>query len=220
MCLIDEAQDLDPLQARFLSLFVSQALTVFLDPDQAIYAYAGADSATTLELLRTVDPCTMIALRPSYRSRVPILRSAVRLIAHNPNGQHERHLTPMRSGHVSPRWCRVASQAAEARLTAQTLARLLQRGVPPTDFLRFFRANVYRTMLEIASADHDIPFRLLHGAQEQQPTYLEYGVLPLSAWLLRLAEDYGLWIDEAALRIYVGSEILRDVSHSVRVACV
>jgi superfamily I DNA/RNA helicase len=204
--LIDEAQDLDPLQARFLSLLVSQALTVFLDPDQAIYAYAGADSATTLELLRTVEPHTMIALRPSYRSRAPILRSAVRLIAHNPNGQHERQLTPMRSGHLSPRWCRVASQAAEARLTAQTLARLLQRGVPPTDFLCLFRANVYRTMLEIALADHDIPFRLLHGAQKQQPTYLEYGVLPLSAWLLRLADVYAPWIDEAALRIYVGRE--------------
>ena len=61
-------------------------------------------------------------------------------------------------------------------------------------------------MLEIALADHDIPFRLLHGAQEQQPTYLEYGVLPLTAWLLRLAEVYAPWIDEAALRIYVGRE--------------
>ncbi len=204
--LVDEAQDLDPLQAQFLALFVNEALTVFLDPDQAIYSYAGADPATTLELLRTVDPCTRIALRPSYRSRAPILRSALRLIAHNPNGQHERQLTPMRSGHLSPRWCRVASQATEAQLTAQTLARLLQRGVPPPDFLCLFRTNAYRTMLEIALAAHNIPFRLLHGAQEQQPTYLEYSVLPLAAWLLRLAEVSAPWIDEAALRIYVGSE--------------
>ena len=79
----------------------------------------------------------------------------------------------MRSGHVSPRWCRVASQAAEAQLTARTLARLLQRGTLPTDILCLFRVNAYRTMLEIALADHDIPFRLLYGAQEQQPTYLE-----------------------------------------------
>ena len=127
--LVDEARDLDPLQARFLSLFVSQALTVFFDPDQAIYAYAGADPATTLELLRTVDPRTTIALRPSYRSRAPILRSAVRLIAHNPNGQHERHLTPMRSGHLSPRWCRVATRQRKPG-DRTTLARLLQRGAP------------------------------------------------------------------------------------------
>ena len=69
-----------------------------------------------------------------------------------------------------------------------------------------FRVNAYRTMLEIALADHDIPFRLLHGAQEQQPTYLEYSVLPVTAWLLRLADVYAPWIDEAALRIYVGGE--------------
>ena len=129
--LIDEAQDLDPLQARFLSLFVDQALTVFLDPDQAIYAYAGAEPYTTLDLLGTRTPRTTIALRPSYRSRAPILASALRLIAHNPNGQHARTLTPMRPGRLSPRWYRVASPAAEARLTAETIALLLQRGTAP-----------------------------------------------------------------------------------------
>ena len=209
--LVDEAQDLDPLQAQFLALFVDEALTVFLDPDQAIYAYAGADPATTLELLRVVDPRTMIALRPSYRSRAPILRSALRLIAHNPHGQHERQLTPMRSGSLSPRWFRVASQAVEAQLTAQTIARLLQRGVPPTDVLCLFRTNAYRTMLEIALTAHNLPFRLLHGAQELQPTYLEYSVLPLTAWLLRLAEVSAPWIEEAALRIYVGSDMATRV---------
>lgn len=205
--LVDEAQDLDPLQARFLSLFVNQALTVFLDPDQAIYSYAGANPATTLETLRTVDPRTTIALRPSYRSRAPILQSALRLIAHNPNGQHERTLTPMRSGNLFPRWFRVSSQAQEAHLTARAIAQLLQRGTPPTEVLCLFRANAYRTMLEIALARHEIPFRLLHGAQDQQPTYLEYSVLPLTTLLLRLADVQALWIEEAALRIYVGSEM-------------
>jgi DNA helicase-2/ATP-dependent DNA helicase PcrA len=204
--LVDEAQDLDPLQAQFLALFVNQALTVFLDPDQAIYSYAGADPATTLEHLGRVDPRTTIALRPSYRSRAPILQSALRLIAHNPNGQHDRDLTPMRSGHLFPRWFRVTSQATEAQLTASTIARLLQRETSPTEILCLFRANAYRTMLEIALADHNIPFRVLHGAQEQQPTYLEYSVLPLTAMLLRVADVHASWIEEAALRIYVGSE--------------
>ena len=167
--LIDEAQDLDPLQARFLSLFVDQALTVFLDPDQAIYAYAGAEPYTTLDLLGTRTPRTTIALRPSYRSRAPILASALRLIAHNPNGQHARTLTPVRPGRLPPRWYRVASPAAEARLTAETIALLLQRGTAPTDILCLFRANAYRTMLEIELARHQIPFRLLQGSREQQP---------------------------------------------------
>lgn len=205
--LIDEAQDLDPLQARFLSLFVDDALTVFLDPDQAIYAYAGAEPYTTLELLGTPTLRTTIALRPSYRSRAPILASALRLIAHNPNGQHARTLTPMRPGRLRPRWYRVASPAAEARVTAETIALLLQRGIAPTDILCLFRANAYRTLLEIELARQQIPFRLLQGSREQQPTYLEYSVLPLTALLLQLAEVQAPWIDEAALRIYVGTDM-------------
>ena len=204
--LIDEAQDLDPLQARFLSLFVGQALTVFLDPDQAIYAYAGAEPYTTLDLLGTRSPRTTIALRPSYRSRAPILTSALRLIAHNANGHHERTLIPVRSGRLRPRWYRVASPAAEARLTAATIALLLERGTAPTDILCVFRANAYRTMLEIELTRHEIPFRLLQGSREQHPTYLEYSVLPLTALLLQLAGVRAHWIDEAALRIYVGTE--------------
>jgi len=205
--LIDEAQDLDPLQARFLSLFVDQALTVFLDPDQAIYAYAGAEPYTTLDLLGTPTLRTTIALRPSYRSRAPIIASALRLIAHNSNGQHVRTLTPMRPGRLRPRWYRVASPAVEARLTAETIALLLQRGTVPADMLCLFRANAYRTMLEIELIRHQIPFRLLQGSREQQPTYLEYSMLPLTALLLQLAEVHAPWIDEAALRIYVGSEV-------------
>jgi len=210
--LIDEAQDLDPLQARFLSLFVDHALTVFLDPDQAIYSYAGAEPYTTLELLRTQTPRTTIALRPSYRSRAPILASALRLIAHNPTGQHARTLMPVRPGRLPPRWYRVASPTAEARLTAEMIAVLLQRGTAPTDILCLFRANAYRTMLEIELARHQIPFRLLQGSREQQPTYLEYSVLPVTGLLLQLAEVQAYWIDEAALRIYVGQDMARRLA--------
>ena len=205
--LVDEAQDLDPLQARFLSLLVDHALTVFLDPDQAIYSYAGAEPYTTLDLLGTPAPRITIALRPSYRSRAQILASALRLIAHNPNGQHARTLTPVRPGRLRPRWYRVASPAAEARLTAAAIALLVQRGIAPTDILCLFRANAYRTMLEIELTRHQIPFRLLQGSREQQPTYLEYSVLPVTALLLQLAEVRAPWIDEAALRAYVGNEV-------------
>ena len=217
--LIDEAQDLDPLQARFLSLLVDDALTVFLDPDQAIYTYAGAEPYTTLDLLGTRTSRTTIALRPSYRSRAPILTSALRLIAHNPNGQHARTLTPMRPGRLRPRWYRVASPVAEARVTAETIALLLQRGVEPTDMLCLFRANAYRTMVEIELARHQIPFRLLQGSREQQPTYLEYSVLPLTALLLRLAEVHAPWIDEAALRIYVGTEMASRLAQRPAAMC-
>jgi DNA helicase-2/ATP-dependent DNA helicase PcrA len=204
--LIDEAQDLDPLQARFLTLFVQDALTVFLDPDQAIYAYTGADPAATLQCFARLSPRTAVALRPTYRSRAPIIHAALTLIAHNPNGHHDRDLIPVRTGRLPPRWVRVSTQAAEARLIAHTIMLLQQRQVAPADILCLFRANPYRTMLEIELARSAVPFRLLQGSREQQPTYLEYGVLPLTALLLRVADVHAPWIEEAALRVYVGSQ--------------
>jgi DNA helicase-2/ATP-dependent DNA helicase PcrA len=135
------------------------------------------------------------------------LTSALRLIAHNPHGQHARTLTPMRPGRLRPRWYRVTSPAAEAQVTAETIALLLQRGIAAADILCLFRTNAYRTMVEIELARRQIPFRLLQGSREQQPTYLEYSVLPLTALLLQLANVNAPWIDEAALRIYVGTEM-------------
>ena len=212
--LVDEAQDLDPLQARFIAQFVPphDALTLFLDPDQAIYGFAGADPALTVPLFADLAPRTVIALRPNYRSRAPILHSALTLIEHNPNGQegHTRLLIPTRPGTTRPGWFRVRNEIVEAQRIADTIMTLHQHGIALQDLLCLFRTNAYRTPLEIALTQRGLPFYLMQSSQEWHPTYLEWAVRPLTALLLaaHTPDDLPADLERAALRLYVDAAIL------------
>jgi DNA helicase II / ATP-dependent DNA helicase PcrA len=212
--LVDEAQDLDPLQARFIAQFVPphDALTLFLDPDQAIYGFAGADPAQTMPLFANVTPRTVIALRPNYRSRAPILQSALTLIEHNPNGQegHTRLLVPTRTGSTRPGWFRVPNEMVEAQRIADTVVALQQHGIALHDILCLFRTNAYRTPLEITLTQRGLPFYLVQSSQEWHPTYLEWAVRPVTALLLAAHASAALPADleRAALRLYVDAAVL------------
>lgn len=212
--LVDEAQDLDPLQARFIAQFVPphDALTLFLDPDQAIYGFAGADPAQTVPVFADVTPRTVIALRPNYRSRAPILQSALTLIEHNPNGQegHTRQLIPTRHGSTRPGWFRVRNEIVEAQRIADTVVALQQQGIALHEMLCLFRTNAYRTPLEITLTQRGLPFYLVQSSQEWHPTYLEWAVRPVTALLLAAHASAALPTDleRAALRLYVDAAVL------------
>ena len=146
--LIDEAQDLDPLQARFIVQFLppQNALTVFMDPDQTIYRYAGADPEALLTLCAGL-PRTVIELRTNYRCHPGVLRATQRLIRHNGS---VRTMTPVRAGEGIPRFARVPDEVAEACVVTETVHGLLRDGFAPAEVLCLVRRNSDRTVLEIA----------------------------------------------------------------------
>jgi DNA helicase-2/ATP-dependent DNA helicase PcrA len=201
--LIDEAQDLDPLQARFIARFLppQNVLTVFMDPDQTIYSYAGADPDVLLHLCADF-PKTSIELRMNYRSHPGVLGATQRLIRHNGS---KRTMVPVRAGEGRPRFARVRDETVEACVVAETVHRLLRNGVAPTEVLCLVRRNSDRTVLEIELARRQIPFSLLQASHEWHPTYLEWAVQPLTACLLVASgsDDPDWW--EAVLRPSVGS---------------
>ena len=75
---------LDPLQARFIVQFLppQNALTVFMDPDQTIYRYAGADPDALLTLCAGL-PRTVIELGTNYRCHPGVADSPQWLGAHD-----------------------------------------------------------------------------------------------------------------------------------------
>ncbi len=200
--LIDEAQDLDPLQARFIAQFVppQNAVSVFMDPDQTIYSYAGANPDALLNLCAGL-PRTVIELRTNYRCHPGVLRATQRLIRYNGS---IRTMAPVRAGAGMPRFARVHDEVAEARMVAETVHGLLREGFAPAEVLCLVRRNSDRTLLEIELACRQIPFFLLQASREWHPTYLEWAVQPLTACLLVAAgsDDPDWW--EAVLRPSVG----------------
>jgi uncharacterized protein (TIGR00375 family) len=80
---VDEYQDVDETQYALLRLLSTEDgnLTAIGDPDQAIYAFRGADVGFFLRFQADFPAATSVQLTRNYRSSRPIVRGAVQAIA-------------------------------------------------------------------------------------------------------------------------------------------
>jgi len=81
--LVDEFQDLTPLQYRLVKLLCGESLFVIGDPDQSIYGFRGAESGVFQDFQRDFPEHEVIRLTQNYRSAPHILAAANHVISHN-----------------------------------------------------------------------------------------------------------------------------------------
>ena len=83
--LVDEFQDTNSLQYRWLKLLAGAGNVVFAvgDDDQSIYGFRGADVGNMMAFEREFRVENLIKLEQNYRSAGHILDCANALIAHN-----------------------------------------------------------------------------------------------------------------------------------------
>jgi DNA helicase-2/ATP-dependent DNA helicase PcrA len=95
--LVDEVQDLDPLQWRIIKLLCSvcgASLFVVGDDSQSIYSFRGADPGY---IIRNQDKFDIYKLKDNYRSDANIVKAANKLIKHNEN-RLDLKMNPIRPG--------------------------------------------------------------------------------------------------------------------------
>lgn len=80
--LVDEFQDINPLQVRLVEAWGREAASLFVigDPDQSIYGFRGADAACFRRFLALHPRARRITLNENYRSAAQILACAEPLI--------------------------------------------------------------------------------------------------------------------------------------------
>ena len=80
--LVDEFQDINPLQFALLQSWLGEDSTLVLvgDPDQAIYGWNGADPNLIDEVDDHFPGCAVVTLRTNFRSTPEILAAAGRLL--------------------------------------------------------------------------------------------------------------------------------------------
>lgn len=89
--LVDEFQDINPLQHRLVEHWRQGSLFVIGDPDQSIYGFRGAD-ADCFDRLRERRPeLRLIRLKENYRSASPVLEAALSVIDRNPGSLRQLH---------------------------------------------------------------------------------------------------------------------------------
>lgn len=83
---VDEYQDVSPMQyslLRRISLATSANVWAVGDPDQAIYAFRGADTANFRNFQIDFAPAHLVVLRENYRSTQTVVRACNAIIANN-----------------------------------------------------------------------------------------------------------------------------------------
>ncbi|HHL40241.1 MAG TPA: ATP-dependent helicase, partial [Deltaproteobacteria bacterium] len=124
--MVDEFQDIDPLQAALLELLAGPENTLFAigDPDQAIYGFRGANLEGFLDFENRHDGARVLTLDANYRSSASIVGASASLIRHN-RVRLERELRAVREPGEPVRAVECADERAEARFIAGEIERLM-----------------------------------------------------------------------------------------------
>ena len=121
--LVDEFQDISPVQYRLMKAWNQEGRELFVigDPDQSIYGFRGADAQCFTRLETQYPDVEIIRLRENYRSAPPVIKAAGEVIAHNPGG--ERLLHPNKQGTLPVRLALAGTEMGEAIFVAKEINR-------------------------------------------------------------------------------------------------
>ncbi|MGQ9779167.1 MAG: UvrD-helicase domain-containing protein [Bacillota bacterium] len=118
--LVDEFQDLNPIQYRLVKALAGDGTNLFVigDPDQAIYGFRGADAGCFYRLREDFPQTTVIRLARNYRSTGAIVRLAA-VFAREGGGE------AVGPAGVRPRYVAADGPRAEARAVVEEIERLI-----------------------------------------------------------------------------------------------
>ena len=160
---VDEYQDVSPIQATLLDLWLGgrDEICVVGDPAQTIYSFAGARAAYLTEFTRTHPGATSIELVRNYRSTPQVIETANGLLAGTSTGAVT--LRAQQPGGPEVTWRELPDEVAEAEAVADAIVALQREGVPLREMAVLFRINAQSETFEEALASRSIPY-VVRGA--------------------------------------------------------
>lgn len=165
--LVDEYQDTDHLQGRFIQLLAGDSanLTIVGDPDQTVYSFRGAAMTNILHFHEAFPALTDVAMVTNYRSTPEIVAAANAVIRQNQRRKEEELVAARAPGeHPLPLLLQAPDWPAEARwLAAQALALHQDEGIPYGQMAVLVRKNHLKLPLYGALLEAGVPARLVGG---------------------------------------------------------
>ena len=162
--LVDEYQDTNHAQYRFLQLLAEKHRNVFAvgDPDQSIYAFRGADIRNILDFERDFGGAGVIALEQNYRSTNRILEAANAVIDNNRARKPKRLWSELGEGDPVE-VVEVEDEHAEARFVAAEIARQVESDTSASEIAVFYRTNAQSRVLEDVLVRQGVPYQVIGG---------------------------------------------------------
>ncbi|MFU8946426.1 ATP-dependent helicase [Mycetocola zhadangensis] len=162
---VDEYQDVSPLQQQLLDLWIGDRNDVCVvgDASQTIYSFAGAKSDYLLDFPSRHADATVVRLEHNYRSTPQIVDTANRLMRGRMGALTlQAHRTA--DAQPAPEITAYPHDHAEARAIAQSILQQIASGVKPENIAILYRINVQSAALETALGDVGVPY-LLRGSK-------------------------------------------------------
>jgi DNA helicase-2/ATP-dependent DNA helicase PcrA len=164
---VDEYQDVNPLQQRLLDAWLGgrQDLTVVGDAAQTIYSFTGASSSYLVDFPRRHRGATVVRLVRDYRSTPQVVGLANAVIgqARGSESRLRLDLVGQRPTGPAPEMRVFSDEVAEAVAVARRCAELIAAGVAASEIAVLFRANAQSETYEGALADAGIPYLVRGG---------------------------------------------------------
>jgi len=162
--LIDEFQDTNRLQYRWLKLLAGPHTAIFGvgDDDQSIYRFRGANVGNMADFERDFKVPNLIRLEQNYRSHGNILNAANALISQNRRRLGKNLWTAAGEGEPL-RIFEAQSDGYEAHWIAEEVQALVREGLARSDIAVLYRSNAQSRVIEHALFTAGIPYRVYGG---------------------------------------------------------
>ncbi|MGW7111735.1 ATP-dependent helicase, partial [Streptomyces xanthophaeus] len=165
---VDEYQDVSPLQQRLLDLWLGErdSLCVVGDASQTIYSFTGATPDHLLNFRTRYPQATVVKLVRDYRSTPQVVHLANGLLnqAKGRAAEHRLELVSQRETGPDPVYAEYPDEPAEAEGVAGRIRDLIAAGVPAGEIAVLYRINAQSEVYEQALADAGVPYQL-RGAE-------------------------------------------------------
>ncbi|MEU9051370.1 ATP-dependent DNA helicase UvrD2 [Streptomyces sp. NPDC048384] len=165
---VDEYQDVSPLQQRLLELWLGDRdnLCVVGDASQTIYSFTGATPDHLLDFRTRHPGATVVKLVRDYRSTPQVVRLANGVLAQARGraADHRLELVSQRDPGPEPVYTEYTDEPAEAEGAARRIRELMDSGVAAGEIAILFRTNSQSETYEQALADAGVPYQL-RGAE-------------------------------------------------------
>ena len=193
--LVDEFQDTNRLQYRWLKLIAGRSSFIFAvgDDDQSIYTFRGANVGNMADFERDFKVKHVVRLEQNYRSHGNILDAANALISNNQNRLGKNLWTSAGKGEPL-RVFEGQSDNDEARWMVEEVQALARDGTRLSHIAILYRSNAQSRVVEHALFSQGIPYRVYGGLRFFERAEIKHALAYLR--LVAAADD-----DNAFLRV-------------------
>ena len=162
--LVDEFQDTNTLQYKWLTLLAGGGAIMFAvgDDDQSIYAFRGANVGNMADFERDYAHGTVIRLEQNYRSFGHILDSANALITHN-SGRLGKNLWTEQGEGEQIRVVEQPTDLLEARWLVDEVRGLISDGRDRSQIAVLYRSNAQSRVIEHGLFSSGIAYKVYGG---------------------------------------------------------